>query len=130
WQIHLINRVFQGYDSVFVAGTGYGKSLIFEGLAALGEKGKLVIVVSPLKALEKDQVRQAIANLGIDALVINEDMEKSADLWRQMKSMAQMVYLLPEMALSDSFSKLWQDVRFRKRITAVVVDEAHSIAPR
>ncbi|KAJ7586008.1 hypothetical protein C8J56DRAFT_787922, partial [Mycena floridula] len=31
------------------------------------------------------------------------------------------------MALSDSFSKLWQDVRFRKQITAVVVDEAHCI---
>lgn len=31
-------------------------SLIFEGLAILGGKGKLVIVISPLKALECDQV--------------------------------------------------------------------------
>jgi len=31
------------------------------------------------------------------------------------------------MALSDSFAKLWQDSRFRKRLTAVIVDEAHCI---
>lgn len=57
WQIQLISKIRQGYDSAFCAGTGYGKSLIFEGLAGLGGKGKVVIVVSPLKALERDQVR-------------------------------------------------------------------------
>ena len=49
WQVHLIHRILQGYDSIFCAGTGYGKSLIFKGLAVLGGKGKLVIVISPLK---------------------------------------------------------------------------------
>jgi ATP-dependent helicase YprA (DUF1998 family) len=57
WQIHLIRRILQGYDSIFCAGTGYGKSLIFEALAVLGGPGKLVLVISPLKALERDQVR-------------------------------------------------------------------------
>ena len=56
WQVHLIHRILQGYDSIFCAGTGYGKSLVFKGLAVLGGKGKLVIVISPLKALERDQV--------------------------------------------------------------------------
>jgi ATP-dependent helicase YprA (DUF1998 family) len=56
WQVHLIRRILQGYDSIFCAGTGYGKSLIFEGLAVLGGVKKLVIVISPLKALERDQV--------------------------------------------------------------------------
>lgn len=46
WQIQLISHVQQGYDSFFGAGTGYCKSL---GLAALGGKGKTVIVISPLK---------------------------------------------------------------------------------
>jgi len=57
WQTYLISQIRQGYDSIFCAGTGYGKSLIFEGLAALGGKGKVVIVISLLKALEHDQVR-------------------------------------------------------------------------
>ena len=56
WQVHLIWCIFQGYNSIFCAGTGYGKSLVFEGLAVLGGAGKLVIVISPLKALERDQV--------------------------------------------------------------------------
>ena len=57
WQAHLIQQILQGYDSIFCAGTGYGKSLIFEGLAVLGGSQKLVIVISPLKALEHNQVR-------------------------------------------------------------------------
>jgi ATP-dependent helicase YprA (DUF1998 family) len=59
WQIHLISRILRGFDSIFLAGTGYGKSLIYEGLAVLGGKKKVVIVISPLKALERDQVRDS-----------------------------------------------------------------------
>ena len=41
---------------------------------------------------------------------------------------AQLVYLSPEMALSDSFAKrLWKDPKFRKRLAAIIVDEAHCI---
>ena len=43
-QVHLIDRILQGYDSIFCAGTGYGKSLIFEGLAILGGKRKVDII--------------------------------------------------------------------------------------
>ena len=57
WQAHLILRVLLGYDGILCAGTGYGKSLIFEGLAVLGGKGKVVVIICPLKALEHDQVR-------------------------------------------------------------------------
>ena len=56
WQVHLIHQILQGFDSIFCVGTGYGKNLVFDGLATLGGKGKLVIIISPLKALEHDQV--------------------------------------------------------------------------
>ncbi|KAJ6627779.1 hypothetical protein B0H10DRAFT_1991844 [Mycena sp. CBHHK59/15] len=49
WQGELIRRLRQGYDSLMIAGTGYGKSIIFEALAALN-KSKIVIVICPLKA--------------------------------------------------------------------------------
>ena len=42
-------------DIIFCAGTGYGKCLIFEGLAVLSGKEKLVIFISPLKALELER---------------------------------------------------------------------------
>ena len=56
WQIELIRRVLCGYDSILLAGTGYGKSLLFQALAVLGGRGKVVLVACPLKALEMDQV--------------------------------------------------------------------------
>jgi superfamily II RNA helicase len=55
WQGELIRHLREGYNSIMVAGTGYGKSVIFEGLAVLN-KAKIVIVICPLKALERDQV--------------------------------------------------------------------------
>ncbi|KAJ6603335.1 hypothetical protein DFH09DRAFT_810277, partial [Mycena vulgaris] len=54
WQGELIRRLRQGYDSLLVAGTGYGKNVIFEALTVLNNR-KIVIVVCPLKALERDQ---------------------------------------------------------------------------
>ena len=51
WQVHLIQWILQGYDSIFCAGTGYGKSLVFEGLAVLGGNRKLIVVIKPLKGI-------------------------------------------------------------------------------
>jgi len=66
----------------------------------------------------------------IDALFINEDTTKTADLWKNARTSAAMVYMSPEMALSPNFQKLWKDSRFRTRLTAIVVDEAHCMAGR
>lgn len=49
-------RILMRWDSIFVAGTGYGKSLIFEGVAKLCRKSEIVLIITPLKALERDQV--------------------------------------------------------------------------
>ncbi|KZS88227.1 hypothetical protein SISNIDRAFT_396218, partial [Sistotremastrum niveocremeum HHB9708] len=54
WQARTILSVMGGKDVIFVAGTGYGKSLVFEGLAAQATT-KTVVVICPLKALENDQ---------------------------------------------------------------------------
>jgi hypothetical protein len=45
WQIHLIIRILRGYDSIFLAGTGYGKSLIFEPVVVLGGRKKFTIIL-------------------------------------------------------------------------------------
>jgi superfamily II DNA helicase RecQ len=60
--VHIIQWVKQGYDSIFLAGTRYGKSPVFEDLAVLGGQRKVTIVISPLKALEEDQVRKVVKN--------------------------------------------------------------------
>ncbi|KAL1713372.1 P-loop containing nucleoside triphosphate hydrolase protein, partial [Schizophyllum commune] len=128
WQAHLIRRVIQGYDAFVIAGTGYGKSILFEAAAALARKPRrLVLVVAPLKALERDQAEQASAK-GLKTVVLNEDTSKDWKEWDRARTQAQLAYLSPEMIQSDSFAnRLWKDEGFRKRLAAVIVDEAHCI---
>ncbi|KAJ7728443.1 P-loop containing nucleoside triphosphate hydrolase protein [Mycena maculata] len=127
WQIHLIICILRGFDSIFLAGTGYGKSLIFEAVAALGGKKKVTIIICPLKALEADQVRTFMHHAGISAILVNEDNTSDPTVWKKAEKSAQLVYISPEMALSDSFGRLWMDLKFRRRVNALIVDEAHCI---
>jgi superfamily II DNA helicase RecQ len=102
----------QGYDSIFCAGTGYSKSLVFEALAILGGLKKLALVVSPLKVLERDQVCELLLlsnaitvndilqaeqamEKGINVIVIKEDTMKSTDLWKSARISSSMVYMSP-----------------------------------
>jgi ATP-dependent helicase YprA (DUF1998 family) len=59
WQIEATINLLAGNDVVVVAGTGMGKSLVFAMLAVaicLARTKGMVIVISPLKALQFDQV--------------------------------------------------------------------------
>ncbi|KAF8164511.1 P-loop containing nucleoside triphosphate hydrolase protein, partial [Mycena galopus ATCC 62051] len=115
-----------GYDSLLIAGTGYGKSIIFEGLVALN-KTKIVIVVCPLKALERDQVRGSSEKKGLKAVMVNEDTV-CPEIWASLRQGHANLYCVsPEMALSPSFIGLWQDRNFRQRVQALTIDEAHCI---
>jgi superfamily II DNA helicase RecQ len=61
WQLSLAEKVLEGNDAIGLAGTGAGKSLVFAILAVaaqLAEFRGLVLVVSPLKSLENDQVSE------------------------------------------------------------------------
>ena len=60
WQLEAAVKVLEGNDGVVIAGTGKGKTMVFAllGLAVKLSKTKgYYIIVSPLKALECDQVR-------------------------------------------------------------------------
>jgi len=59
WQTKVAEKVLEGHDVIAVAGTGAGKSLIFAMLAIATELAGcegFVVVISPLKSLQKDQV--------------------------------------------------------------------------
>jgi superfamily II DNA helicase RecQ len=63
----------------------------------------------------------------LKAIFINEDNSCPA-LWADIASgRAQLVYVSPEMVLSISFRNLWKEASFRKRVNAVIIDEAHCI---
>ncbi|KAJ3805596.1 P-loop containing nucleoside triphosphate hydrolase protein, partial [Lentinula lateritia] len=127
WQAHTIHQVLQGYDGIVVAATGLGKSLIFEGTAKLAGSGKAVVVICPLKSLKRDQAQHAI-NKGLFADTINEDTEKTPELWRRACNTSQLIYISPETAKSDLFRcKVWNHRSFCSPVAAAFVDETHVI---
>jgi bloom syndrome protein len=56
WQLDATESILLGLDCILVAGTGSGKTIPFM-LPLLTDKTKKIIVVSPLKVLQRDQVR-------------------------------------------------------------------------
>jgi superfamily II DNA helicase RecQ len=73
--------------------------------------------------LQSKQAREK----GIKAILINKDNTHDPTVWKTAQKTAQLVYISPEMALSDHFGKLWTDIKFRSRVQALIVDEAHCI---
>jgi ATP-dependent helicase YprA (DUF1998 family) len=55
WQAHAMQALLEGRDVLVHAGTGSGKSLIFESMV-LSKKGAVVLVISPTLALMENQV--------------------------------------------------------------------------
>jgi superfamily II DNA helicase RecQ len=58
-----------------------------------------------------NQIAQA-RKKGINAITINADNSRTANLWKQARTKAQLVYMSLEMANSESFIKLWKDQNF------------------
>lgn len=55
WQLDTAEALLLGLDSVVIAGTGAGKTLPFV-MPLVYNKASRVIIISPLKALQRDQV--------------------------------------------------------------------------
>ncbi|EPS92563.1 hypothetical protein FOMPIDRAFT_1106204, partial [Fomitopsis schrenkii] len=58
WQLRAARKTLEGHDTMTVAPTGAGKSMVFALLAIAAELTKsegLILVICPLKALQLDQ---------------------------------------------------------------------------
>ena len=55
WQLDVTEAILLGLDSMVIAGTGSGKTIPFM-LPLLAHPEKMVIIISPLKVLQRDQV--------------------------------------------------------------------------
>jgi ATP-dependent helicase YprA (DUF1998 family) len=55
WQLDAAEALILGLDSVVIAGTGAGKTMPFV-MPLFWNKDKCIIIISPLKALQRDQV--------------------------------------------------------------------------
>lgn len=123
-QESILRSVASGADALAVMPTGGGKSLCYQ-LPAVALDG-LVVVVSPLIALMRDQVRQLRA-LGIaaGALHSGQDASDKREIFSRMKQPGPYVlYLSPERVQKPGFAQ-WvrsQDVKL------FAIDEAHCVS--
>lgn len=121
WQTPVFQSIMNFDDVLYIAPTGQGKSVLFQ-LPAVMEAGKhLTIVISPMLALQYDQVRK-LQRKGVAACALNSDLTPAAR--REMLEAlphTMLLYLAPEQLLR-------KDLREALRhcdVTRVVVDEAH-----
>lgn len=123
-QQEIIEHVVGGHDTLALLPTGGGKSICFQ-VPALALEG-VTLVVSPLIALMKDQVRQ-LRDRGIIADAIYSGM-RAADIDRVLDNAVygntKLLYLSPERLKTQLAIE-----RIRKMPLALIaVDEAHCIS--
>jgi ATP-dependent DNA helicase RecQ len=123
-QAEIVASVAAGQDTLALMPTGGGKSLCFQ-LPALCRDG-LTLVISPLIALMRDQVR-GLQELGVAAGALtsgNTEAERDAVFDAIDRRELKLLYIAPERLASSGTINLLR----RARCTLIAVDEAHCVS--
>jgi len=123
-QAEIVEAVLAGQDVLAVMPTGSGKSLLYQLPAAM--RIGLVVVVSPLISLMRDQLRSlAAANLPAAAL---HSAEGDADYMQACGGVAsgrvKLLYAAPERLAQDGTLQLL----VQRGVALLAVDEAHCVS--
>ena len=115
-----------GQDVLVVWATGSGKSAVYQVAAAL--RGGITLIVSPLIALQADQLEALHSAPGSPAAVaLNSTLgvKARAEAWRRLEAgEVEYVFLAPEQLAKE---EVIEDLS-RLDVSLLVVDEAHCIA--
>ena len=125
----------EGRDVFVSLPTGYGKSLcyallpfVFDLKRKLKEKTSIVMIVSPLVALMKDQA-SAFTEKGVSAGYISD--KESIDKETRRKVLYgeyQLVFISPEaLFLTIEWRRMLSKDRYRRNLVGFIVDEAHCV---
>jgi ATP-dependent DNA helicase RecQ len=123
-QKELVDHLCLGEDVLGIMPTGAGKSLCYQ-LPAMVMDG-ITLIISPLIALMKDQVRAMTAG-GIPAAYINSTLSEAqtATAFRNARrGQYKMIYIAPERLDSFGFAALAREIN----ISMIAVDEAHCVS--
>ncbi|KAJ7785523.1 P-loop containing nucleoside triphosphate hydrolase protein [Mycena olivaceomarginata] len=127
WQIDMGEALLLGLDCSLIAGTGAGKTMPFV-MPLFVESDKIIIIISPLNALEVDQASR-FRKMGLSAVAVNGDTY-SNEIHKEIQEFKHRVIITsPDMCLKhDKFRQLLNTPAFAKKIAAFVIDEAHCIS--
>ncbi|MET7575395.1 RecQ family ATP-dependent DNA helicase [Streptomyces sp. NPDC005492] len=124
-QLSAMKAVMKGRDVLAVMPTGAGKSAVYQVPAVL--LGGPVVVVSPLIALQRDQMQSLLGSGALRTAAINSAQRRSDNetAWARISaSSVDVVFLAPEqLAKTDVTDRL---AAVRPRL--LVVDEAHCVS--
>lgn len=123
-QEDIINSIGSGQDTLGLMPTGGGKSITFQ-VPALAQPG-LCLVVTPLIALMKDQVRN-LRERGIKAIAIYSGMMREeiiVALENCIFGDYKFLYISPERLSTEIFQTKLRSMK----ISMITVDEAHCIS--
>lgn len=123
-QLKPINTILDERDTLVIAPTSFGKSLIYL-IPALAQKTGITIVIEPLIALMHDQV-QKLKKLDISAAYLDSTQttaERKAVVDDLNSGCIKILYIAPERLESDILSLIEEN----NQIQIVVVDECHCV---
>ncbi|MEY3960063.1 MAG: helicase RecQ [Pseudomonadota bacterium] len=123
-QEEIVNAVLAGRNTLAIMPTGGGKSLCFQ-LPALCRDG-VTVVISPLIALMRDQVR-ALRAAGVEAGALtsgNTDEETEEVFTALDEGRLKLLYMAPERLASGATLPMLR----RIGCTLIAVDEAHCVS--
>ena len=123
-QEEIVDAVMAGQNTLAIMPTGGGKSLCFQ-LPALCRDG-VTVVISPLIALMRDQVR-ALRAAGVEAGALtsgNTDEETEAVFTALDQGRLKLLYMAPERLASGATLAMLR----RINCTMIAVDEAHCVS--
>lgn len=124
YQREIIEDLLAGRDVLAVLATGGGKSLCYQVPALVGDG--VVLVISPLIALMKDQVDDLQARgIGAEALNSSGSYATTRRILAELnEGLIQILYVSPEKAVGEDFIDLMASLP----VTLIAVDEAHCIS--
>jgi ATP-dependent DNA helicase RecQ len=123
-QDDVIAAVLGGGDVFAVMPTGSGKSMCYQLPALVDDR--LTVVVSPLIALMRDQVKQMQA-LGVAAVTLNSTVseDESATIWRALRAgEPRLLFVSPERLAMDGMAEHLS----RLGVGRLAIDEAHCVS--
>ncbi|CUH87028.1 ATP-dependent DNA helicase RecQ [Phaeobacter sp. CECT 5382] len=123
-QEEIVDAVTAGENVLAIMPTGGGKSLCFQ-LPALQREG-ITVVISPLIALMRDQVR-ALQAVGVNAgaLTSGNTEEETEAVWQSIEAgELKLLYMAPERLASGATLGMLH----RINVSLIAVDEAHCVS--
>ena len=123
-QEEIVDAVTRGENVLAIMPTGGGKSLCFQ-LPALQRAG-ITVVISPLIALMRDQVR-ALQAVGVNAgaLTSGNTEEETEAVWQSIEAgELKLLYMAPERLASGATLGMLH----RVNVSLIAVDEAHCVS--